>query len=509
MGDTVKAAVGIALIVGSAGALGIGMAAGTGLAGMFGGTLASAYLAGGAVAMYATAGAIALVGASLVGGALTPDIPDFGATGTYAGQKLQTRKTNNTPVPICYGRNKIAGNIIWESTGNQINADSAAKGYNRDYWAVIALTGHQNGNNNNVYANDELLTHISAGYYYGGFTAVNIFYTATSINLTNITFLTTAQTTQTGANLGMPSIDFPAGCTYIAVQQVFDAENNANTQLKNILVDFDGKPVRTISGGAFGATTNNPSNVEIVADILTDLLEVQDSAIDLAKFQSAKDAVVSYGLDDANVALVQQVNIQSVLQDVLASGRLQLARSVGKWVLIADKKAQSPIKTLTEDDIINGTISINMAGNNDIANSMTINYINPSDEWLKADWSIEDADLVTNDGRSINRTIDVKAVTNLTQAQKLAEISFNSMRYSEDAAGARLKQTPISCSFGTTTKHADIEVGDVIAINHFLLDRVRKFVVLAVETDQSGIVSFSTREYCNTHYKDSLGVDLI
>jgi hypothetical protein len=83
------------------------------------------------------------------------------------------------------------------------------------------------------------------------------------------------------------------------------------------------------------------------------------------------------------------------------------------------------------------------------------------------------------------------------------------MRYSEDESGNRVKQTPLVASFATTTKHADIEVGDVVEIEHFLFDRVRKFLILSVETNQSGIVSFSSREYCETHYKDASGVYLI
>jgi len=46
-------------------------------------------------------------------------------------------------------------------------------------------------------------------------------------------------------------------------------------------------------------------------------------------------------------------------------------------------------------------------------------------------------------------------------------------------------------------------------LTHDLLDRVRKFVILSVETDQSGAISISCREYCETHYKDSSGVYLI
>jgi len=52
-------------------------------------------------------------------------------------------------------------------------------------------------------------------------------------------------------------------------------------------------------------------------------------------------------------------------------------------------------------------------------------------------------------------------------------------------------------------------VGDVITIDSDLLDRDRKFMILSVETDQSGLIQISTREYCETHFKDSSGTYLI
>ena len=83
------------------------------------------------------------------------------------------------------------------------------------------------------------------------------------------------------------------------------------------------------------------------------------------------------------------------------------------------------------------------------------------------------------------------------------------MRYTEDDIGTRVKQTPLALSFSTTVKNAHLEVGDVITIDSDLLDRDRKFMILSVETDQSGLIQISTREYCETHYKDSSGTYLI
>ena len=115
----------------------------------------------------------------------------------------------------------------------------------------------------------------------------------------------------------------------------------------------------------------------------------------------------------------------------------------------------------------------------------------------------------TYDGLVIEKTLDIKGVNNATHANKLCEIALNSLRYSEDASGNRLKQTPLSISFATSVKNAHLEVGDVISLNHALLDRVRKFLILSTATDQSGVIQISAREYAETHFKNASASYLI
>ena len=158
---------------------------------------------------------------------------------------------------------------------------------------------------------------------------------------------------------------------------------------------------------------------------------------------------------------------------------------------------------------MNNTLSISMAGSANLANKMILKYVNPADEYLSARVIKEDSNLQTYDGQIIEKTLDVKGINNATQANKLCEIALNSLRYSEDASGNRLKQTPLSISFATSVKNAHLEVGDVISLNHALLDRVRQFLILSTATDQSGILQISAREYAETHFKNASGNYLI
>ena len=131
MSNTIKAVLGIAAIV-------------------FAPMLAPALLGGmGIAATAVTVGAmsiaVTMLGASLVGssagGSMSSAVDQSGVEG-YAGAKLQTSKSNISPVPILYGEHKIGGNIIFQTTNATINGNNTTNGFNRDYWAVMVICDH-------------------------------------------------------------------------------------------------------------------------------------------------------------------------------------------------------------------------------------------------------------------------------------------------------------------------------------------------------------------------------
>jgi hypothetical protein len=324
-------------------------------------------------------------------------------------------------------------------------------------------------------------------------------------------FPSTSTTQSSGSSIGLggTGIEFPKGVQYITVHQVFDMEESKNTGLRNINLEADGKSLRTITGSALSSSSaysNNPA--EIVVDLLMTTLSVSESEIDFVSFQKAKDTCNSNNWS-ANVIFIQRANIQSIMQDILSTCRGSLVHSDGKWKMKIDSKQQATVASLTNDDFINNSLSISMKGNRDISNKIVVRFVNPDDSWLSAQAVAEDLDLQDIDGQVLEKTLDIKAITNLEQASELAEITLNSMRYSEDASGTRLKQTPLALVFATTVKNAHLEVGDIISINHDILDRMRKFMILSTETDQSGLIQVGCREYCETHYQNSNGSYLI
>lgn len=615
---------------------------GLGLALSGGAIFAGNFFAIGGVAI-SYASVASLVGLSLLGSALAPEIGDMFGADSYSGLKLQTRKDNTSAVPVVYGFNKLAGNIIWQQTNNKVNNDDAANGYNRDYWAIYSLAGHNIEDITSIYANTLALTDKGSNKFTSAYTHIKWYDSSSTVtSLNDISFVKTESgTTETYGNIlgeftetqltlsynntstnrgylldrtdtswsvngisgfidvnlgavgtltnlqfyfkrlddvgnyiyynlklqyyntgtsswvdtgdtsngqlfqqyGIPysdfilvtlsntlaeehqnwrvvinnisdgiaeifvnssvsvDVDIPKDTAYLAVHQVFDGQQNKNTEFDNILVEMKGKKIRAISSSGFGAVAYSNNPAEIIADLLTDGLSIADASLDLTSFNQARTDCADNSWN-CNVAFIQQANIQSVINDVLSTCRGQIVHSGNKWKLKIDTKEQTALTpNITDDDIINNSLSISMAGNQEIANKITIKYINPDDEWLSAQATAEDTTLQDWDGQVIEKMLDIKGITNTTQAAQLAEITLNSMRYSEDSSGNRVKQTPLRLSFSTTVKNAHLEVGDIISVDHDVLDRVRKFVILSTENDQSGLIQIATREYAETHYK--------
>ena len=601
MSSVVKAVIGIAAIV-------------------FAPMLAPALLGGlGVAATAVTLGVatvgITMVGASLVGsssgGSMTSAVDQAGVDG-YAGAKLQTSKSNLTPVPVLYGEHKIGGNIIFEHTNAGTNSNSDEHGYNRDYWAVMILCDHEINDVINVFAGETAMNEINSTTFETEYVHVKYHAYSTSarnIQSSNFFVINTAGGLSGSNSPSLPSISIPANVAFLAVHQVFDGEETKNTSLEPLTTKIQGKKIRSLVGGGgavtvqsvggankyfingvqqptleliegttyvfnypsghpfkfsttsngshasgseyttgvthnsstqltiviaasaptlyyycsshsgMGGTANTPAALpstltystnpaEILLDLLGDGLDIADTDIDMASFYLSKLDCVSAGFT-CHIALIQQANIQSIIADVLSTCRGKIFHSESKWKFKIDTKSQILADTLTSDDVMNNTLNISMAGSGNLANKMILKYVNPADEYLSARVVKEDSNLQTFDGQIIEKTLDVKAINNATHANKLCEIALNSLRYSEDASGNRLKQTPLSISFATSVKNAHLEVGDVISLNHALLDRVRQFLILSTATDQSGIIQITAREYAETHFKNASGNYLI
>ena len=387
--------------------------------------LGSIGVAATATALAVASAGIVLVGASLVGSSTSDSMSsavDTMSVEGYAGSKLQTIKSNTAPVPQVYGLHKMAGNIIWQDTNTAVNANSATNGYNRDYWAVIILAGHELEDINYLYAGEDTMTSLGSDKWETAYVHIKFYNrSASARNIQSLDWVKNdSGATDTGSTLGFPSIVIPAETAFLLVHQAFDAEDNKNTALAAITAEVEGKKIRTITNATTISTaltySTNPS--EILLDLLTTGLSVADADIDIATFYSAKTSCAANSWT-CNIALIQQANIQSIIADVLATCRGKIFHSESKWKFKIDTKSQSVADTLTSDDVLGNSLSISMAGSATIANKMILKYVNPADEWLSAESVKEDSTLQTYDGQTVQKTLDIK--------EEILESSTNSL----------------------------------------------------------------------------------
>lgn len=494
MGKVAKAVVGIALVV----------AAPFVAASLIG----AAGVAVTATGFYAVQAAVTIVGASIAGSAASAELPDTSSisSDTYAGQILQTQKSNTAAVSVPFGEVKLGSNIIFQVTNSEVTS-----GTNKDYWAIQVISEGEINDYLALYANEDVMVDKGSNIHTLKYVHIKAYNTSGSsgIDLDDVYFATTqAGVTESGSDLNLTNFSIPENVAFLAVHQVYEATDSAHTGLDTITARIQGSKVKQINSTTLGADIYSDNPSECVLDVMMNGLNIPETDINIPSFYNAKIKCNSYGYT-SNVVFNTQSNIQSVISSLLSTFRGQVVYSQGKWKLKLDEKSLDVVKTLNDDDILNQSLNISMKGFSDIANNVIFKYINPSDEWLSAQINVQDNDLIEYDGQQIDKTLDVKAVTNSSQAMKLAEITLNTMRYTEDNEGNRIKQTPIVLEFTTTIKHADLEVGDVIGIDHNLLDRTRRFIILSTETDQSGIIKIVTRETAETHFKNSVGNYLI
>ena len=170
-----------------------------------------------------------------------------------------------------------------------------------------------------------------------------------------------------------------------------------------------------------------------------------------------------------------------------------------------DEKNKSISFSITADDIVSGTFGWSQKKARDIANRVVLSWINPDDQWQTLEASIENTDLQSSDGRVYTKKVQVRGVTNLAQADVFKQLILNQFRYTEDAEGNRINVTPLVVKFTTTIKNSALEVGDMGTIDYFELPNLKQFVIMSINTKQSGELDITLREYAATHYKDTNG----
>ena len=186
-----------------------------------------------------------------------------------------------------------------------------------------------------------------------------------------------------------------------------------------------------------------------------------------------------------------------ILSDMLSCFRGALiARE--KVSLVIDKPVTTPHKAVGPDNIIEGSFTWWKRPYDEIFNRVIVEWIDPNNSWERTVSLFEDVADIKKRG-IVEQTYSLLGITSPAIAQRMGAYLI------DIANGSRNL-----CSFAVSLKDADIEAGDVIALTHDLAGWVGKwFRVLKVEDQPDDTFILTCAEYVPTAYDDrALNIDL-
>lgn len=214
---------------------------------------------------------------------------------------------------------------------------------------------------------------------------------------------------------------------------------------------------------------------------------IPEAFFDKDSFAAVADRCAEEGIT-LNLAVDAQRPTLDNLKDILAPARaFVVARD--KIRLKMDAPVESYGKLITADDILEGSFSYWSSNQDQIPNRVTVEYIDGDGEedegtWERTSYSLEDWEDIQARG-IFERRVSMLGITNRAQAKAMCNYLYE-----------QAKRCNWYCSFVTTLKNAEVEVGDVIAITFDLPGWVEKWMrVIGVEDDSEGRISITCLEY--------------
>lgn len=505
-----------------------------GVGALVGGLLGMAAGASGVLIAGFTAGTMWAAGAAL--GSLF-DRADTGfraQSPTYAFGPIQNTKTQKLPVPLVYGYNRLAGNIIMQ----RFHDDKKTK---QDMIVALGLGEFESiydvrVNEIPLYTDEEIEEEdaenpegCSLSIYRGTVTqpadprslGSKSYPNIAHIDLTlkaseKISGAPTVTSLVKGRKVWMPEEFIPdVGTTEEEiVNKIVDIISKIGAVGITSLIVNPALAIFMIFNDVINSIYNNPPGIAfttnpawIVYDILTATyydpetgkdepvgLGLPKEFIDLESFKEAATYcdelidgesrfTVDYTIDTEKRAVDHLADILSCFRGSL------VARE--KIALYIDKPVSAPYKAVGLDNIIEGGFTWWQRPDDEIYNRVVIEWTDPSQHWEQVVSVFEDEEDIAERG-VIERRYSLLGITRLAQAGRMGAYLIDIAKGSRNA-----------CQFALSIKDSDIEAGDVIAITHDLPGWENKwFRVVKVDDYDDDTIAVTASEYVANAYND-------
>lgn len=453
-------------------------------------------------------GTLWLLGASLGSLFDAPDLDLGSTTPNYSFGPINNTKSQLLPIPIVYGKCRVAGNIFLQ----QFDTDER-KVMNM----MIGVSAGKINKISSVYADEHVLydeyDEAMNTYTYWTWkkfrTWVQVDYASylayegrkemRDINGDVVTVkilegcscnVYTGTATQNADSREPDGNNYP-NLAYVALTLKAQEGLSGNPVITSIV---EGKKVWTPSGTVF---SRNPA--WIVYDLLTDAVNgigIPTAHIDLDSFETAATFCDELVEGEPRYMLDYIIDSQRPAVDHLN----QMLACFSGYFLARDKielhieKSGTVYKALDPDNFVKGSFSWWQKSNDDSPNRITIEWIDPDNHYEQTAAVFEWAEDIQARGL-YEKSISLLGITRSDQVGRMGKYMLET---------AKLVQN--FCSFAVSTQDADIEAGEVVSLTYpdFTAWSAKPFRVLSVQDDgQTGNVLITCAEYIASLYDDT------
>lgn len=366
-------------------------------------------------------------GISIAGGIISRvTAPRRTAEPQQAAGHLATVRSLDATIPLVYGEMRVGGNIVFAAT----------TGANNEHMHMVVTIAE--GPIDSVvwtWLDDRISSLVPPG----GGGAVEI---ATG---------TPGQPVMTSLANAVPGwADALRHTAYAYIRLTYHADIWQSLPLPTFLVR--GLRILDVRSGAT-VWTRNPALVAY--DLMTSGRYGMGLPVDVMDIQSFRDAANwcdTEGLQ-YNGIIRDPATAQDTLNSVMLSMRGYLSCDDGIYRLRVYRH-ESPVMTLTEDHILQGSASVEMPGLPETPNRVIAHWIDPEQQYTQAQLTLATQATISADGRDRDMEITLSGVTSYWQAARLAAYYL-----------VRARRNRIY-SFAATSQAYPLEVGDVIAVTH-------------------------------------------
>ena len=421
-----------------------------------------------------------------------PEIPDFGDQDVEQNAKgvLVNKFSANAHIPVVYGTRKVGGNVVFLETSG---AD------NQYLYMAIILSEGEISSVDTLFVNDQQVT-LSGALTDGTQRTVsssdsNFFDTENSNSLITVE-AHLGTDTQTASSLlderqSWTSDHRLRGLAYLALKFEWNADKFGS--LPTVQAIIKGKKVynpnldTTVTGGSGSHRKDTSSTWAYSDNPILQMLDylrndrfgmgITNSYFDsnFADWQTASDVcdtnitpfsgASQIDLMDSHIVVDTSKKAIDNVKEFVKGSRSYLNFSGGKYNILVETTGTASI-SLTEDNIIGG-IQINSKNKNSRYNRVIVNFINPNKNY-QADSAqfppVDETGLATADtfdtmktedgGILLEGRFDFPMLTNVHQAQEMAEIIL------------RRSRTSLDVSIKADATALDLSIGDLVNITH-------------------------------------------